>query len=130
MIGTLEASGLMREMTERLGRGRGARRRVPAGTRGLPGRPGRDRRGARDRRRLRRWHARPGEVPARARRSGARAGAWGEPAGRRGPGRAGAPGPPPAEPAPASAPPLRPRRNPDHCRDTRYLSSPEGANPT
>ena len=67
-IGTLEASGLMREMTERLGAGRGARGGVPAGARGLPRRARRDRRGARDRGRLRRRHARPGQVPARARR--------------------------------------------------------------
>ena len=82
----------MREMTDRLGRRPGARRRLPRGPRGLPRRPGRARRRARDRRDLRRRDARPGQVPARAGRPRARRRAGRQPARRRGARRAAASG--------------------------------------
>ena len=65
----LESAGVMREMAERLADRPGAGRPLPGGARGLPGPPGGDRRRAGDRRHLRRRHARPGEVPARAPRA-------------------------------------------------------------
>ena len=84
LIGTLEASGLMKEMTDRLESDPtlaapygAAHERVSRRPRGDRPRPG-------DRRRLRRRHARPRQVPARARRPGARPGPRREPAGRRG----------------------------------------------
>ena len=60
-------------------------RRYRRRARGLPGAAGRDRRrGARDRRHLRRRHARPGQVPARAGRPRAGRRAGGQPVRRRG----------------------------------------------
>ena len=65
-IGTLEASGLMREMTERHRGGRRARRPLPARPRLLPRRARGHRSRTRDRRHHRRRDADPGQVPARA----------------------------------------------------------------
>ena len=98
-IGTLEASGLMREMTERLRDGRRAGRGVPRGARGLPRRAASAiGEVARDRRDQRRRHAEPGQVPARPGRPRAGRRAGRQPARRRGaraccPAVVGRPGP-------------------------------------
>ena len=66
LIGTLEASGLMKEMSDRLESDPDLAAAYQRRPRGLPRRPRVDRPGPGDRRRLRRRHAHPGEVPARA----------------------------------------------------------------
>ena len=68
-ISTLEAAGLMREMTDRLDDDPELAAALPRRARGLPAPPGRARRRARDRGHLRRRHADPGQVPARAGRA-------------------------------------------------------------
>ncbi len=76
LIGTLEGSGLMKEMQARLGEDPELAGGLPGRPRVLPRLPLDPRRGARDRGDHGRRHARPGQVPARARRprAGRRAG--------------------------------------------------------
>ena len=88
-IGTLEGSGLMKEMQDRLGErprpgGGVPPRRTSATSRPAPRSPRARAERARDRGDLRRRDARPGEVPARAGRPVARPGPRREPARRRG----------------------------------------------
>lgn len=73
-IGTLEGSGLMREMQERLGEDADLAAVVRRRARRVPGGASRARRRSGDRRHLCGRHARPGQVPSRARRPVAGAG--------------------------------------------------------
>ena len=91
-IGRLEASGLMREMTERLRPTRPTRGSLSGRARGLSGPPGRDRLARHDGQRRR--HAAAGQVPARPGGPFAGGRPWGEPVRRRGAGAASTTGAP------------------------------------